>query len=289
MPADSPSATTVTDKQTEDCLVCNTQMALQTPWLFRCPRCHLLKAHLEPGIGAPIHGLESLRRQNFKYILDRISEINPPGHQTLLEIGCAEGWFLDAASQRNYHVVGIEPDSSLATIAQSNGHDVRAGFFPESLKPEERFDVIIFNDVFEHLPNPIETIQTCHDALVSNGLLIINLPDSGGIFYRIARALNWFGMAYPLERLWQKGLSSPHLYYFNTGNLSRLANHHGFSLIRRDHLKSVSLKGLWTRLQSDEALSKILAVPLWIGIALTVPILGLLPKDISVCFLRKEI
>ncbi len=118
MSTDSPSATTVTDKQTEDCLVCNTQMAPQKPWLFICPRCHLLKARLEPGIGAPIHGLESLRRQNFKYILDRISEINPPRHQAehqrLLEIGCAEGWFLDAASQRNYHVVGIEPDPSLA-------------------------------------------------------------------------------------------------------------------------------------------------------------------------------
>lgn len=276
----------MTDTQNENCIVCHNTMVENKTWLFECPYCRLLSAKLESGTGAPVQGVESLRKQNFKIILDDISRLFPSGGR-ILEIGCARGWFLDEAKARQFSVSGIEPDAGLAKSATSKGHDVRTGFFPDTLNGEETFDIIIFNDVFEHLPTPPETLQACHRFLAENGLLVINLPDRGGIFYRIAQVLDGVGLSKPLERLWQKNFSSPHLFYFNANNLAHFVGDHGFHFAHHRHLKSVALEGLWDRLRSGNKTFILWTALLWVGIVLVIPILTLLPKDISVSCFRK--
>jgi len=123
------------------CPVCDTPMhPLRHDWCFACTTCGFLASNLSPHVGdgqlADIVdeeqreiALVNLRKKNFERILDRIDSLTEPARRSLLEVGCAHGWFLDAAAKRGYDVHGIEPDASIGALASSKGHDVAIGFF----------------------------------------------------------------------------------------------------------------------------------------------------------------
>ena len=129
---------------------------------FECTRCGYLASDLEPAIGDPdcatmdegLRGeaLQGLRRQNFERILDVLEPMRTPGNARLLDVGCAHGWFLEAARARGYDALGLEPDAAIAALARGKGLGVIDGYFPDALPAGERYDVITFNDVYEHLP-----------------------------------------------------------------------------------------------------------------------------------------
>lgn len=270
------------------CVVCGAGMRPVRSWLTVCGHCGFRQASLTANAGTDIDGLEALRRRNFGLLLDRLSGLADLSRQRLLEVGCSQGWFLDEAVQRGVtHAVGIEPEAAAALVARGKGHDVRVGFFPDGLGADERFDLIVFNDVFEHLPDPAAMLRVCHKRLADGGLLVLNLPSSDGTLYRLAEMLARFGVDGPLERMWQLGLPSPHITYFNGINLRRLVQDTvGLRPVDAGSLPSASLDGLWPRIRSSEPLP--VAVALYAGLAGMLPLLRMLPQDIIVHTFRKE-
>jgi SAM-dependent methyltransferase len=265
---------------------------LRHDWCFVCPECGLLASNLSPHIGdghvADIIDEEqreiaivSLRTKNFGRILDRVDSLTDPSRRSLLEVGCAHGWFLDAAARRGYKVHGIEPDAPIGAFASSKGHDVAIGFFPGVLAPGTRYDVIVFNDVFEHLSDPRAALAACRQRLQPGGLLVLNLPNSGGTFFRIATLLDRLGISGPHERMWQKGFPSPHVSYFHPDALTRLADREGFAEIYRGTLESLDRRGLWQRLRLHRRSSLLGAMVTWLGIMVASPLLAWLPSDIA--------
>ena len=281
----SPSATSVSA-----CPVCDAPMTRRKAWLYACPSCRFLKADLTPGGGADVEGLDALRHENFEVILDRLQSFLRLDRPRLLDVGCAGGGFLDAARRRGIAGTGIEPDADAAATAGRAGHEVRVGFFPEAVEPGARVDIISFNDTFEHLPDPSAALEVCRRLLEPGGILILNLPNSGGIFYRTAAVLDRLGLSFPLERLWQVHLSSPHLSYFNPQNLTRMAERHGFAEVGRGRLKTVRVTGLWARLRAGPSppLAVAGAGALYLGVVVVAPLLRLLPGDIIVHFYQKR-
>ena len=124
--------------------------------------------------------------------------------------------------------------------------------FPEVLSAADEYEVISFNDVLEHLPDPREAIAACYRHLVPGGLLSINIPTSRGLVYRSARRGLPVTRAL-FERLWQVGLPSPHLWYFNGSSLLRLCTDAGFDAAAAEPLQSVKRDGLWQRAHFDRA------------------------------------
>jgi SAM-dependent methyltransferase len=266
--------------------------SLRHDWCFACPVCGCLASNLRPHIGngqvADIIdekqreiSLVSLRKKNFERILDRIDSMTDPARRSLLEVGCAHGWFLDAATKRGYDVHAIEPDAPIAALPACRGHDVTIGFFPDALPPAQRYDVIVFNDVFEHLPDPRAALAACRQRLQPDGLLVINLPNSDGTFFRIATLLDRLSIPGPHDRMWQKGFPSPHVSYFHPNALTRLTGREGFAEIYRGTLDSLDRRGLWQRLRLDRRSSLFRAIATWLGITVASPLLGWLPSDIS--------
>ncbi|MDV2496669.1 MAG: class I SAM-dependent methyltransferase [bacterium] len=270
------------------CPVCSAAMRRRKPWLSGCPACRFLKADLAAGSGAEVGGIEALRRDNFETVLDCLETLVAAQGRRLLEVGCGRGWFLDAARRRGLAGIGIEPDAEAAEAAAGAGLEVRAGFFPQALRPGERFEVVVFNDVFEHLPDPAGALESCCRVLEPGGLVVLNLPSSDGVFYRIGDALERVGVGFLFERLWQKDLSSPHLSYFNPDNLCRLAGRHGFDEVARGRLETVRVGGLWRRLRGAGSLPLGAAAVVYLGVVLAAPLLGALPNDISLHFFRKN-
>lgn len=263
-------------------------MGRRKGWLFRCPSCRFLKADLAAGGGAEVGGVEELRRCNFETILDCLEAYVAAPGTPLLEVGCGRGWFLDAARRRGFAAVGIEPDEEAAGAAAGDGLEVRVGFFPEAAEPGERYRVVVFNDVFEHLADPAAALEDCRRLLDPEGLLVLNLPSSDGVFYRFADLLDRRGVRLGLERLWQKGLSSPHLSYFNPDNLTRLAGRLGFAEIGRGRLGTIRIGGLWRRLRAGGAMALPTRTVVYLGVAAAAPLLGMLPNDISLHVFRRR-
>lgn len=273
-------------------------MQARLPWLLRCQACGFEASTLEGHAASPdvhdaidedarIDALNALRESNFRVIVRILGRLHPKRGR-LLDVGCAHGWFLRAAAADGWEAVGIEPDPRMARFARDAGMTVRAGMFPSALAPGERFDCIVFNDVFEHLPDVGGALRACHSLLAPGGLLVLNLPDARGPFYRVARALSRFGIHGPLERMWQKGFPSPHVSYFTEPLLRRLATRHGFRAVYSSRLPSVALRGLWSRLRYDRAAGIAGSALLFAGACLLLPATRVLPSDISLAIFEPD-
>jgi SAM-dependent methyltransferase len=266
-------------------------------WHRECPNCRYQKADFQVAINEKIaqqrvdeilreYGLKSLRVSNFKKLIEAIFENSPkPGR--LLDVGCAHGWFLEMAQLSGFEAIGIEPDEAVFNETSKRGLQIRKGYFPQALKMEEKFDVIAFNDVFEHIPDIRTVLRACQNHLNDGGLLVINLPSSHGIFYRIARLAAALGFTGFFERLWQKDLPSPHLHYFNSANLKKLLESNGFRELSRGYLNSVRIQGLFERISIVKKYGLLTRSFIWLGITLALPFFKLMPKDIIFSISKK--
>ena len=218
--------------------------------IAKCPACGTEASNLESA-GSEIDsetritGLETLRRENFRTVLDAIAELRPLDGARVLDVGCAHGWFLDEAAKRGARATGIEPDRALVQRARTSGHEVRAGLFPEAIAGE--FDVIAFNDVLEHIPDARGALQASHRLLGEGGLLSVNIPTSDGLGYKLTRLLRRVGVGGPHDRFWQRGLPCPHVHYFPRVAIVRLVSDCGFAVRAVRPVKSVARDGLWQR------------------------------------------
>jgi SAM-dependent methyltransferase len=255
------------------CDICSTTVQRDVlPETYRCISCGFFKSTLPVQINelerideaAREQALKPIRTANFKQILDECGPLLPP-KGSILDVGCAHGWFLEAAKERDFQARGIEPDLEMAQRAHASGHDVIVGFFPDALPQGEQFDAITFNDVFEHLPHVEAMARAVHSRLKPNGIAIINLPVSNGMVFRTTRFAAKLGISGPYERMWQKGLPSPHLSYFSASTLPKLMERVGFRLVRRGELEAIVTDGLYSRIRYDRNIGGLQAGALFVA------------------------
>ena len=97
----------------------------------------------------------------------------------VLDIGCGTGSVsAQLISNRNLSLVGIEPDPSRAQAARDRGIDVRSTYLSTDLIRElGPFDVVLFADVLEHLPDPWKLLVLAKGALAPSGRVIVSVPN----------------------------------------------------------------------------------------------------------------
>jgi SAM-dependent methyltransferase len=226
-------------------------------WCYRCPVCSTWGSTLPIAINeedSPIDearrevGLRHVRQRVSGRVLRGIETGRPPGRR-LLDVGSAHGWFVKAATDAGYAAEGLEPDAGVAVEAHVS---TRLGYFPDALDKDERFDVLTFNDVLEHVPEPRSVVAACHEHLAPRGLLSLNIPCSSGVLFRAAVAARRKGHGLGLfERLWQAGLPSPHLWFFDQDGLTRLCQSEGFDVVSVGRLPTMTWRGFWSRAHMD--------------------------------------
>ena len=268
------------------CGVCGAGMVARKAWLAECPACGFLASSLPAGAGTGIEGLEAIRLANFDRILDRLQAHRAVTGARILEVGCAKGLFLEAAARRGAKVHAIEPELANAQFARSRGFAVESGFFPQDLAERGPYDIIVFNDVFEHLPDPAGALRAVEQLLQPGGIVVLNLPTSDGFLYQTARVLDRVGLSAAFERLWQKGLPSPHVSYFNQSNLLQLAAANTtLQPIDAMQLASVERDGLRERVKSVNR--GLMGEVLFAGAFAFTYVAELLPSDIMAVLLMR--
>jgi len=268
------------------CLICGEQMRHLRPWLLGCSSCGFGASNLTAGAGRGIEGLDILRRRNFATLCERLSERYGLAGKKILEVGCAEGWFLEEAQRRGAVVCAIEPSLPHAEMSRAKGFNVTDGFFPYDMSMTGTFDFIVFNDVFEHLPNPVEALARCEALLDLGGVLVLNVPSNRGVIYLLGCLLSKLGQPGTLERLWQKGFPSPHLSYFNQATLRRFVDRYsGLRHVGTFPLDTLVAEGLRERIEASHR--GIAGGIIYAGLRLALPLFRWLPADIVVGVFEK--
>ena len=236
------------DLRSMECAVCGDVMLKGAGSYYSCASCGYMASDMEPSAGSESdEALESVRTANFDSICG-VLKSRYPTLKSILDVGCAGGLFLKFASGEGFDCFGLEPESAKASWVRERGYAAGAGFFPGAEWLDgKKFDIIIFNDSFEHIPDPASVINGIKRHLNDNGAAVISLPSSDGIIFAAASLLSKFGVWGPMHRLWQKDIVSPHLHYFNPKNLEVLFVKNGFRMDGVLPLKYYSLDRLWAR------------------------------------------
>ncbi len=105
----------------------------------------------------------------------------------VLDVGCGTGSVSEVIQKMaGAHLVGIEPDAERAAAASARGINAVQGFLSETfLKEHGPFDVIVFADVLEHLPNPAEMVLLAKKGLRPGGSIVASVPNVAHWFVRV--------------------------------------------------------------------------------------------------------
>jgi SAM-dependent methyltransferase len=120
--------------------------------------------------------------------LDAIAELTSGKH--LLDVGCATGFFLEAALERGYEVQGVEFSEVAISLARSDvrGHIICGDVNTLLAQKPGRFDVVTAFDIIEHVQDPASFVREIRDILVPGGLLTLSTPDTDHILRYVMRS-----------------------------------------------------------------------------------------------------
>lgn len=107
-----------------------------------------------------------------------LSSLIPEGAR-VLDVGCGTGSVsIQIIQNCKASLVGVEPDGTRAGRARERGVDVHeARLTPELIAELGAFDVVMFADVLEHLPNPLSLLALAKTALGPNGRVVVSVPN----------------------------------------------------------------------------------------------------------------
>jgi SAM-dependent methyltransferase len=222
------------------CLVCGGSLAASPlPGLTRCQLCAFVTADTALSDGDLValygrdyfHGTEyhdyveerESLRLNFSRRLRTLDSLAAGLRgKSLLEIGCAYGFFLELAAEYGLRAIGVDIAQDGIRYARERLRvDARLGDYLDlSTGP---VDIVCMWDTVEHLSRPDLFVTKAAQDLVPGGLLAVTTGDIGSVNARV-RGARW-RMIHP----------PTHLHYFTVGTLSSLLRRNGFEVVHVSH------------------------------------------------------
>jgi 2-polyprenyl-3-methyl-5-hydroxy-6-metoxy-1,4-benzoquinol methylase len=145
-----------------------------------------------------------------------------------LDIGAGEGFALAHFAKSGWEVVGMDYSSFGCGLHHPDFCDrLLVGDLNELMNQliasNKKYELILMDNVLEHVLQPLEVLQTIRDLLAPTGILIIEVPNDFSALQ--TRLLESGRIPAPF---WV--VSPDHISYFNQGGLRRLAMDAGLKL-----------------------------------------------------------
>ncbi len=155
-----------------------------------------------------------------------------PGER-MLDVGCGSGFSLMVARSRGAEVYGVEADPNVQSLAKALDLPIHWGSILDHPFPGVSFDLVVLNQVIEHIPEPGRALEVISSRLASGGRVILVFPNRASLWCRIfgQRWINWH-IPY-------------HLHHFDLGGFRRLSARYGLRTVRHRTITP----NLWTLLQ----------------------------------------
>ncbi len=154
----------------------------------------------------------------------------PRNVESVLEVGCGRGGFgraLRGMLAPGARLVAVEAVASSAAAARDIGcfDEVVTGYFPEALTAsEERFDLVCFNDVLEHMVDPQAALEATLGVLTPSGRVLATVPNVqyAAVVFDLIRGRWTYTEAGVLDRT--------HLRFFTRSSLADLFHDAGYTV-----------------------------------------------------------
>ncbi|MCW5314789.1 methyltransferase domain-containing protein [Nostoc sp. KVJ3] len=150
----------------------------------------------------------------------------PPAR--VIELGCAHGGLVGLMKWSGFNAIGSEMSPWVVSFARE-AFDIpmllgKIGDQKFQFEKEEKFDAIILNDVLEHLPEPLVTMEYCASLLKEDAIFIIQMPCYG-------ENRTYEDMINNNDIFLGQMKADEHLYLFNKNSAKELLNRIGFNVI----------------------------------------------------------
>ena len=113
--------------------------------------------------------------------------------QVVLDLGCGSCQTLLELRDMKTQAYGIEADPNVRVISDHFGLQVHIGNVLDNPFPGVQFDLIIMNQVIEHIPQPKETLRLLKERLTPTGQIVLSFPNPGSIYKKLTGRywVNW--------------------------------------------------------------------------------------------------
>lgn len=230
------------------CLLCRSEAPMR--FRFRkdgypiqtCRECGLTQIHPLPPLevlerlyeedyfasGKEGRGYASYAEREDEYLVTFAEEIRtistfvPRG--SILDVGCAHGYFVRAALEAGYDAYGVDVSGSAVEAARRwVGNRVYKGRVETARELRgQRFDVIYCSQLIEHIWDPVPFVCSLRDHLAEGGILVMVTPNTRSLL-SIVSGRRWVSFRVP-----------EHVAYYNPRTITRLYGECGCVILRID-------------------------------------------------------
>ncbi len=152
---------------------------------------------------------------------------------TVLDYGCGSGTSLLELAAIGADAYGIEADPNVQQVIDHLKLRIHIGMIDDAPYREGQFDMIILNQVLEHLPDPAGILRKLRRLLKPSGTMALSFPNAGSVYARL------FG------RQWINWHIPYHLHHFNKKSVHRFFERNGWTVLSARTITP----DLWTYLQ----------------------------------------
>ena len=161
---------------------------------------------------------------SLKTLIDWFNGTNNQGHlyakkgEIVLDIGCGDCSSLIEIKSLGAKAFGIEADNNVKSIANALNLEVHIGSIEDNPFKGKLFDLIVMNQVLEHIPEPDKCLKLIKRKLTNKGRIIIVIPNKESLWQKISRE-KWINWHIPY-----------HLHHFDSKSFEKMANKCGFKI-----------------------------------------------------------
>ena len=172
-----------------------------------------------------------------------------PGEK-MLDVGCGSGLSLLEARAMGVDAWGIEADPNAQRFAEQLGLRIHQGGLQDVPFADTSFDLVVLNQVIEHIPEPDKALQIIQQRLAADGRVILIFPNVNSLWCKLS-GLRWINWHIPY-----------HLHHFTLKTFTRMAERCGYRVVRSRTITP----NLWSILQLMACRQSIVrgeANPMW--------------------------
>jgi SAM-dependent methyltransferase len=153
--------------------------------------------------------------------------------EIILDVGCGSGTSLLEARALGAMAFGIETDPNVRRLAETLGLTIHIGSLQDKPFPGQSFDLIVMNQVIEHLPDPDLALMILRERLTNKGRMVLVFPNTDSLWRRLSGS-RWINWHIPY-----------HLHHFNLQSFDAMAERCGLMIVRSRTITP----NVWTLLQ----------------------------------------
>lgn len=160
--------------------------------------------------------------------LNVVSNMIPPNSASILDVGCASGWFLSQIHGKYpaARCVGVDSYDKAIEYGKKEYKHLELHCVDAHKLPFKKnsFDVVVCTEVLEHVIDPVEVLKEIKRVLKPNGIGVIEM-DTGNILFKIA----WYWWTNLRNGVWKDS----HIHAFNTKKLETMMVNTGFKIVEK--------------------------------------------------------